>query len=1172
MRKIQHRILLLCLLSCHVLLLLSQEEYLYHITDYTPENGLAGSFTNYTHKDSRGLIWIGTQSGLHRFDGREFKVFDEAYGLPFNQVMEIYEDKEGWLWLYRSCKGKDKDYCYKDLAFFHHVTYEIQSFEERFGVEAPFKPTDIDFITTSPSNNKFVITTPNQTWLWTVDTQFKVLPFFNEQTNNMLVGILDDGKIGIINKQDEKFHFCLLTSEGIELKSEVLSGIEDYKFNRFLLKNKEIGNYNFNQYFNGAVVIGAHKWYRLNKNGELILHEASTIFPEQYEPNGNRHIYFDKKTQSFWTTGRDGLRFINLEKKRFWGFKKDTVPRILNGLSPISNQELFCDYGLYNFVNNTKVPSHHTFDIIKNFRQLRRGNFSREFQIYLFRVELFVQDEEGQIKGAKVDVIFDNHFSTINTYQKRGPLFWFGTDTGLWSYDPEKDELVPFQQFNQFTDFKDCFIHDIQVIGDNEYWISTNKGLFRWHIDQGIVAQYSMGGEGHFFIPENNIYHIHQKGDNTLWLATREGLLHLSLDGEVEFENGQHYEIFTKEAGLLGNICVAVYEDEFGFLWVATDKGLVQFDLATSNFKVYTTKEGLLINYFREYNHFQAPTGELVFGGIDGFVSFHPKDFKDEAVSAPDVPLIIVDYEQYDPEDQRFEMQTPELIEQGEIVLKPGIRLSNLKVALADYRNAKDQRYAHRIPGYQEEWQEDQSNLIRISGLPYGEHKMEIKGKLSDGRYSSQVLTIPIRVLRPFYLQWWFFLLITLTLLSSIIFWIKNRTLSLKRQQKILEQQVAERTATIAAQAEELRSLDKMKSRFFANVSHELRTPLTLMLAPIDAALKENKLTNFSFTNLLIAKKNGERLHRMINEILSLTKLESNQVKIKASPVKWYTFLKTIVNQFDSLAKARQIDFRFDYQLPENIQIAIDQQKVEIIVLNLLSNAFKFTPKGRSIQLQTFTENQFLVMKVSDTGTGIHPDDLPHIFNRFYQSGQADVATEGGTGIGLALVREFTQLMGGEVLVESKLGNGATFTLKIPKEEVFEETTQTPEPLLSPIDSHTADQEAFASSPVLVQNKPTILLVEDNHDLQIFIQSLLQEKYNVILADNGQEALDKLSVDGRRWTVDGPNQAIENPLPTTDNRQPTTDNRQPTTDNRQPTTDNRQPTTDNRQPTTIYQI
>lgn len=1143
MSKLQHRFWLLCILSSQVLLLLSQEEYLYHITDYRPENGLAGSFTNYTHKDSRGLYWIGTQNGLHRFDGREFKVFDETYGLPFNQVMEIYEDNEGWLWLYRSCQGKDKDYCYKDLGFFHHRTYEVKSFEERFGVDPPFKPTDIEFITSSPSNKKLVITTLHQTYLWTEDAQFQVLPFLNDGRNYHLIGILDDGKLGVIQRQDEKFHYCLLSPEGQKIKSTVLSGFEEYEFNRFLLGRKEIGNYNFNQYFNGTVVLGPDKIFRLNQAGDLILHEVSHFFPRQHEPAGNRHTYYDEKTQSFWASGRDGLRVINLEKKRFWGYKSDSVSRILNGISPISNQELFCDYGLYNFVNNTKVPSNHTATILRSLPELRPGGLIGKTQIHLNRLELFAQDDTGQLRGAKVKSLFDNQFFSIHTYQKRGHTFWFGTSNGLWSYDPERDSLESFQQFNQYTDFKDCYIHDIQAIGENEYWISANKGLFRWHIAHGIVAQYSVESDENFFIPVDNIYHIHQKEDNTLWLATREGLLHLSLEEGFRFKNGQHYKLFTKEEGLLGNICVAVYEDDFGFLWVATDKGLVQFDLATSDLKVYTTKEGLVTNYFREYNHFQASSGDLIFGGIDGFVSFHPKDFKDEVVSAPEVPLIIVDYEQYDPEDQQFEMQTPELIQRGEIVLQPGIRLSNLKVALADYRNAKDQRYAYRIPGYQEEWQEDQSNLFRISGLPYGNHTMEIKGKLSDGRFSSQVLTIPIRVLRPFYLQAWFIILCILSLIGLIILFLKRRTYQYEKTQKLLQSEIEKATEQIASdkkmieqQSEELKELDKMKTRFFANVSHELRTPLTLMLAPIDATLKENKLTNFSFTNLLIAKKNGERLHNMINEILSLTKLESNQVKIKTSPVKWYNFLKSLANQFNSLAKARQIDFRFEYQLPEDIQVAIDKQKVEIILLNLLSNAFKFTPKEQSIQLYTFEENQFLVIKVVDTGTGIHPDDLPHIFNRFYQSEQANVATEGGTGIGLALVREFTQLMGGEVAVESTLENGSTFIVKIPKQEVVDEVSKETEPFWNPSNGHTPEEEALQNPQTFDKDKLTILLVEDNHDLQIFIQSLLQTKYNVILADNGQEALELLIACPENSGVDGEEQL------TTVNRKPTTIN------------------------------
>ena len=384
-----------------------------------------------------------------------------------------------------------------------------------------------------------------------------------------------------------------------------------------------------------------------------------------------------------------------------------------------------------------------------------------------------------------------------------------------------------------------------------------------------------------------------------------------------------------------------------------------------------------------------------------------------------------------------------QLFDQQRITLTPTQRNFNLRVALTDYDYPEAQLFAYRIVGYQDEWQEDKSNLIRVSGLPMGNYTLEVKGKLADGRYSSHMIRLPIVVLGPIYLRWWFLLLVTIALLTSAYYLYQWRIRRLKKQQQVLEQAVQDRTLqiekdkqVIETQAKELRNLDDLKSRFFANVSHELRTPLTLMLAPIENSLKHNDLTNRDHTNLLTAQRNGKRLHKMINEILDLTKLEAGKMTLNPQKVMWYTFLRTIIANFESLANRKEIDFEFEYQGSQHLQVKLDPNKTEIILVNLLSNAFKFTnPKGK-VAVHTHSDGESLIVKVADTGRGIHPNDVPHIFNRFYQTKQKNAAAEGGTGIGLALSQEFVELMKGSLMVESELGIGTAFTLQLPRVEV----------------------------------------------------------------------------------------------------------------------------------------
>ncbi|MEM9824254.1 MAG: ATP-binding protein [Bacteroidota bacterium] len=413
---------------------------------------------------------------------------------------------------------------------------------------------------------------------------------------------------------------------------------------------------------------------------------------------------------------------------------------------------------------------------------------------------------------------------------------------------------------------------------------------------------------------------------------------------------------------------------------------------------------------------------------------------------------------------------------------------------------------------------------MRISGLPYGNYMLNIRGQSTDGQFSSNILSIPIHAIYPLYLRWWFLATLAFTLSSLGIFLYKWRTRRFKHRQKELEKAIEVATEnlerdkkTIERQAEELRNLDKIKSRFFANVSHELRTPLTLLLAPIQNVLKNNKLNNKDYTSLLLAKNNAYRLNKMVNEILALTKMEAGKIELQYSRVVWYVFLKQIIANFESFANQKNIQFLFHYEERKDLQVQIDKEKVEIILMNLLSNAFKFTPQNGTIQLRIKSEGQYLWCAVIDTGRGIHPEDLPFVFDRFYQSKRKNAPVEGGTGIGLALTREFVHLMDGQIEVKSKLGQGAEFFVKIPKVEIISQITTEDARLLEGIDQPPAQE--LLPEPKSINTTPTldslelsakILLVEDNYDLRHFIKELLEPKYTVVEAVNGKAALELL--------------------------------------------------------------
>ena len=341
----------------------------------------------------------------------------------------------------------------------------------------------------------------------------------------------------------------------------------------------------------------------------------------------------------------------------------------------------------------------------------------------------------------------------------------------------------------------------------------------------------------------------------------------------------------------------------------------------------------------------------------------------------------------------------------------------------------------------------------------------------------------------------------------GIYYWIKARIRRLELAKNKLEEEVQARTETISAQAEELKKMDEIKSRFFANVSHELRTPLTLILGPVAGILDNNKLSQEMREDLQRIERNGRSMSNLVEEILDLSKLEANKLQVSEMPTGVKEYFGVVFGNFLSQARYREMDYEFRYEGNEQLNVLLDQRIVDRIVNNLLSNAFKFTPNEGRVSLEVQEGEHQITIKVGDSGAGISQEDLPHIFDRYFQTKDTNKPIEGGTGIGLAMSKELTQLLKGQLSVESTTQSGTVFKLVIPKKEV--------QPNLLP----------NAQQPVSVQNEPDeplkpvdlgkcqLLIVEDNYDMQRYLKQVLKDFEGIALANNGKVGLEKLKND-----------------------------------------------------------
>lgn len=1146
-------IFLLLILTC---LSVSGQDYVVDIQYFSVEQGLSHRGVNHVFQDSKDFIWVGTDYGLNRFTGHNFQIFSkEKNGLTSNRVGGILEDKEAWLWVIDSENTPNV----KNLSFIHTSTMEVKSAEERFGDNWILKNKNIYSIRGDKEQNIFLSTSSgifkyaNGEFIrLAIEEDEKViLNFISAKERCIYAEVGDFFETQKLVKFDFKGNAVPLwtitdrRASGIHVSEE--TGIHFYGFRESrLFKISPEGQIQktlkLDDIFSTAGLQGPTDllpWMRPQfADGELqywigdnsrfaLINDRKVLFDlNELRPEIAKSIhssFFFDNQENLWIGTRAGLYKIRLNKNPFKNYfsllKRDYT--ISDGLSTRG----LLNYGDRLWVNSTMekqyllslstneanalpvIPEGKRYPVYRPLTQLDDSTvLTATEEIYVYKNE---QPEETYFwkTGNEKTMLW-------SLFQDAKQELWGGTlDQGLARL--EADSIVFFRKNNEFKELARSSVYHFLPWDTEHVFIASTTGVYLLHIDKGILRRFSPSSESSSYIPYDIIYHLHRDKEDPdrIWMATGGGgLISVAVNAEDWSIRSGSLKQFTIVDGLSHNVIYAVYEDDFKNLWIPSDYGVMRFDKTTANAKAYTEADGLPHNEFNRISHFQAPDGRIFFGTLNGVASFYPSQLLGIEESF-NVPLRITDFQQFIGSENRLESKVEELLETGEITLQPEDKFFNLEFALLEYEDAGRIKYSYRIKEQSEDWEYLNDNRLRISGLSYGNSTLEVRAQGVSGQVSESKILIPIAVLKPVYLRWWFITAGLLLIASGVFYLYRRRTRFLEEQRTILREMVKDQTKILQEQAEELQGLDKLKSRFFANVSHELRTPLTLMLGPIDATLKENKLSENAYTNLQLAKVNGARLNRLINEILDLSKLESGKLEVESSTLNWYGFLKNIVAGFESLAGQKEVRFSFEYQGKESLLVSTDKRKVEIILLNLLSNAFKFTQKHGRIHFAAAEKSGHLEVRVKDSGRGIHPEDLPKIFDRFYQTKFKNATAEGGTGIGLALTNEFVKLLKGKIEVKSELGAGTEFIVRLPKHEVIhaiEAPTDTLETQAEvPVAQNTRPDSTHTATPVV--RKGTILLVEDNTDLRDFISSLLHPNYEVIKAEDGLSALDEIT-------------------------------------------------------------
>jgi len=419
--------------------------------------------------------------------------------------------------------------------------------------------------------------------------------------------------------------------------------------------------------------------------------------------------------------------------------------------------------------------------------------------------------------------------------------------------------------------------------------------------------------------------------------------------------------------------------------------------------------------------------------------------------------------------------------------------------------NAHNNNYAYYLENFDQDWiHSDDRRFVSYTNLSPGEYVFKVKASNYDGVWTETGINLPITILPPWWQTWWAYLLF-FTLSVLVLYWMRRSIIYWERLNADLRLQRME--------AEKMHELDQAKSAFFANISHEFRTPLTLISGTVDSLKKKEGKSSIRTQAYELIERNAARLLSLIHQLLDLSKLESGKLRVEVRPGNITDFLEQLTGSFISLFESKQIYFQTEWP-EEDLFVYFDASKLEMIFSNLLSNAYKFTAEGGEVEFLARVESEGakhlkLTVGVKDTGIGISKDKLAHIFERFYQEESSKTRTYEGTGIGLSLVKELTELMGGEVSVKSSPGKGTAFKVVLPLKSVTSE-----DQLLIQVQDKSngsyhmelpkhLDNKFQPAPETAVSAKPKVLLVEDNVDLRKFMQVNLQGDYALSEAENG---------------------------------------------------------------------
>lgn len=630
------------------------------------------------------------------------------------------------------------------------------------------------------------------------------------------------------------------------------------------------------------------------------------------------------------------------------------------------------------------------------------------------------------------------------------------------------------------------------LTGTNGFiWVATDQGLLKIDPTSKDHQWLDLMGETNTIV-----IRMHQDATGKLWLGTAlKGIMVIDpLTGNIQ--------VIDLSVGLSNNTVVSFLEDDDGAIWAGTFCGITLLSPEGEVLGRLYEEDGLVDNECNRWSSLKMNDGRLCFGSVEGMTVIDPARWKEPyfGYTSPQIYLTGLSRQHTGKKPVLQEDLLSVYRKNERLVLPAHNRSLKAVFVLSNYASPEKATFAYQFEGIDDSWNYIGSQRqLSLASLPFGRYNILIKGSDGRGKWSDPPIVIPVRVQKFFYQQWWFFVLCSIPFLVFLLLWLHRQRGETKR----LETEVQNRTATIQEQADKLQEMDRAKSLLYTNITHELRTPLTVI-----SGMAELIDENPDAARELITR-NSKGLLNLVNQILDLAKLESGHLKLELIQADIVRFVSGLAQSLQSYAHQKNLHLIFQTEV-DQLLMDFDERKMEIIVSNLLSNAIKFSNDQGHIHLKLQQVNDRLLIRVTDEGIGISSDELPQIFDRFYQAEDAkdsrNTRIRTGSGIGLTLTKELVDMMEGEITVESQEGKGTTFSVSLPVRNQapvmvldYENARQAAAPIEEDVHPESTTDGSL----------PLLLLIEDNVDVAAYVRACLQGRYAVEWTMNGAIGIER---------------------------------------------------------------